>query len=201
MGSYLKELFGEVWKLILFLVQHWYITLPVFLLLLIIPRILRLLHAVFSNLLFSVRLRLLCKKKHIPLHRHNSRFEIEENSGSVQIRYLWRNMKKRNLYLHDQKTAYIGKPTAQLLIGKWFGQFGRWNGYNQNESALKKIHLHLADTNGKPCILVVNTLPVEAFLLCENTYSPMGSGSQLQNVKVFFGKDFLNYLSRKENAL
>lgn len=196
MFRYIKELFGEIGKLLLFLFRHWYITIPALLLLLLLPTVFRWLRVIFSNLYYSVRLRRLCRKKHFSLRRRGFGFEMKDETGIYRIRFLWRNVRKRNLYLFDRETAYINKPTAQLLVSKWFGHLGGWNGYNRTESALHKIRI--ATPGDTPCILIVNPAPIDVYLYSGNTYRPTGSGTQLQDTTVYFGSDFLHYLSRKD---
>ena len=196
MFRYLKELLGQCGKLILYLLQRWYITIPVFILLLLLPLVLGWFCVLFSNLFYSVRLMNLCKKKHFSFQHCEHGLEIRTGTETFRIYFLLRNFRKKKLYLFDRETVFISKPKAQLLVSKWFGQFGGWKGYNEYESMLKKIHL--PKTHKESCIVVVNPAPIEVYLFCGNKYQPTGSGVQLQDKIFYFGKDFINFLSRKE---
>ena len=194
MFRYLKELFVELGKLMVFLINHWYISLPILILLLLLPYILKWLHVIFSHIFYSIRLILLCKKKHISFKHSKHGFIIEMKDETYNICFLWRNLRKKNFYLFDHKTAFVSKPTVQLLVGKGFGRFGGWKGFNKNESNLKKIHL--PETHGELTFVVVTLAPIEVFSFSGNIYQPTGSGIRLQDKVFYFGTDFLHFISR-----
>ncbi len=202
---YIKEIFMQLGILALYLIRHWYVTVPILILLLCLPHILRWLRVIFSNLLYFIRLMLLCKKKNWTFKLCKRGLKIGDGNKTIRVHFLWRNLCRKNLYLFDQGTAYISKTAIQLLFGKGacLNNFGTgfsgcgYRGINQYESTLKKIHL--PETNGEATAIVVNPAPIDVFLLSENSYQATGSGVQVQNKTFYFGKDLLSSISRKED--
>ena len=183
--------------LMLYLIRHWYVTVPVLLLLLCLPHILRWLRVVFSNLLFSVRLRFLCKKKHWTFKLCKGGLKMGDGSKTIRICFLWRNLRRKNLYLRDRETAYINRTYIQLMRCKFFGLFGGWKGFNKYETALKQIYL--PETYGELSFVVVNPAPLDVFVFSDNAYRATGSGVQVENKIFYFGKALIRFLSRKED--
>ena len=141
---------------------------------------------------------ILCKKKHLTVKFSRHGLKIADGTETFTVRFLHRNLRKKNLYLFDQNTAFVSKTTLQLLFGRCSGQFGGWKGINQYETTLKKIHL--PETRGAASFIVVNPTPIDVFLLTGSTYQPTGSGVQVQDKVFYFGKDLIRYIARKEES-
>ena len=184
--------------LVLYLIRHWYVTVPILIVLLCLPHVLRWLRVAFSNLLFSVRLMFLCKKKHLTCKLCKGGLKIGDGSKTVRVCFIWRNLRRKNLYLFDQKTAYISQTHIQMLRNhRYVGPFDWWKGINKYETTLKKIRL--PKTNGEASAIIVNPAPLDVFLLSDNVYQATGSGVQVQDTTFYFGKDFIRFIARKED--
>ena len=194
---YVKETFMLLETLALYLIQHWYITVPVLIVLLCLPPYLRWLRVIFSNLLYAIRLLFLCKKKHLTAKLCKSGLKIGNGSKTIRVCFLWSNLRKKNLYLFDSETAYINRTYIQLMTCKFFGLFGGWKGFNKYETALKQIYL--PETYGELSFVVVNPAPLDVFVFSDNAYRATGSGVQVENKTFYFGKALISFLSRKED--
>ncbi len=183
--------------LVLYLIRHWYVTVPILIALLCLPHVLRWLRVIFSNLFFSVRLMFLCKKKHWTFKLCKGGLKIGDGSQTMRVCFIWSNLHRQNLYLRDRETAFLSKTYIQLLIGKFYGLFGGWKGFNKYETALKKIYL--PETYGELSFIVINPSPLDVFVFSDNAYRATGSGVQVGNKIFYFGKALIGFLSRKEN--
>lgn len=208
MFGYVSDMLNTLWHFLLLAFEKWYISLPITIVILMLPFIIRFVRAIVSRAIFCFELKSRikkaggsCKFLRFPIaslfiNNNKNDAEITLNGQEYTIKFFPKNVRCRNVYLFNLEKAFVSRPTAQNVVGRWSGQFGGDFIVNKDEGEKRSFELKLSRSAENKNILLFQAAPHNIYVLNKNGYKIVGSGEIFEGVILYVGKEFLKSLDR-----
>ena len=184
--------------------EYWYWIIIIIALGILIPFLLRFLRALFSRIVFVLRLSSFCSKKRavlkhikcplLSLLKNHASYDfciaVPHSDKNSNVKFFPLNPSKRNILLNDSKNAYISKVTFQTYIGKKGGiPGGNPTTLNYSETNSRGITLSIPESSSE----------AQSILLFQPSPHNMrisGGKANYQGYRIYEGEEFIKYLFR-----
>ena len=190
--------FGAIFK------EYWYWIIILIVLGILIPFLLRFLRALFSRIVFVLRLSALCRKKgaalrHIKfpllsLIKNHDTYDfciaVPHSDKNYNVKFFPLNPSKRNILLNESNSAYISKITFQTYIGqKGAIPGGTPTTLNYSKTNTREMTLSIPESSSEAqSILLFQPSPHNVRI----SYSK----ANYQGYRIYEGKEFIKYIFR-----